>query len=156
MLGHRLDTPAVILVKYLEVVSYMFSMAFLQLRGGLRTGLKALQGMFTMYRAPARCVTQESRAADSVGLGLLDKQESVPALIFLVLIISCLALAYGLFVLDLLSPTAVLLAVKKLSQPPSSPSREKLWEELKTEQKAAGSWRGMGQIFVSLSWHKGP
>lgn len=55
------------------------------------------------------------------GPSLVDKQESVPALIFLVLIISSLALAYGLFVLDFLSPTVVLLAVSKLSQLPSSP-----------------------------------
>lgn len=58
------------------------------------------------------------------GPSLVDKQESVPALIFLVLRISCLPLAYGLFALDFLPPTAVLLAVSKLSQPPSSPQRE--------------------------------
>lgn len=66
---------------------------------------------------------------------LLDRQESIPAVILLVLLIYCLTSALWTTCFGFLSPRATLLAFR--ASPPLAlcPHKEKLGEEVKTEDK---------------------
>lgn len=78
-------------------------------------------------------------AAGSEDLSLLDRQESIPAVIFLVLLMYCLTSALWTICFGVLSPRATQLAFR--ASPPLTPPppphihKEKLGEEVKTEEK---------------------